>query len=563
MPKLATQEVYLAEARLKHPDYDYSETVFMGMRQPVKVRCPKHGIFEQGAWTHLNRNGCPKCGKDKLAGLYRFTLGEFIVKAKAAHSSGTAYDYSKVVYENNRSRVEIICPKHGSFSQTAARHLAGADCPQCTRNKKYSAAEFFTEACRRHNNRYDYAESVFVSGNSELSILCKQHGLKFQQKAFLHLYGKHGCMECAREGRSTLHKIACGVLIDRASEVHDGKYSYPPEFTAGTADKIEVTCPKHGPFDVQIGNHIYQKSGCPSCANQISRAEDELYEFIQSLGLEVIRRDRVIIKPKELDLVVPSLKLGVEYNGMRWHTHPPDSHPPKEVDKWRLADAKGYQLLVIWEHDWQTKKSVVLHWLTHKLQKAPRLCGARQAELGAPSNKEAVDFYQRYHLQGAPSPGHHVGLRFGGSWVAMMTLTRAVERGVTMPVGEYYFSRLAFAGQVPGAASRLFKETVQRLKPRKIFAHSDNSYADGQVKEILGFQHLDDLMPRYRIWHPKYGIKHRTFWQKKNIPKRLAELGLTDAFNPEAQTTQDGHRLCGCRYAWDHGKRRWLWTNPG
>lgn len=38
---------------------------------------------------------------------------KFIEKAKKVY--GDKYDYSKVEYKNCSSKVEIICPEHGSF----------------------------------------------------------------------------------------------------------------------------------------------------------------------------------------------------------------------------------------------------------------------------------------------------------------------------------------------------------------------------------------------------------------------------------------------------------------
>lgn len=43
----------------------------------------------------------------------RLTKADFVSKAVLVH--GHKYDYSNVIYKNNRSKVEIICSIHGSF----------------------------------------------------------------------------------------------------------------------------------------------------------------------------------------------------------------------------------------------------------------------------------------------------------------------------------------------------------------------------------------------------------------------------------------------------------------
>lgn len=60
----------------------------------------------------------------------RLTTEEFIKKAKEKH--GDKYDYSKVDYKDNRTKVCIICPKHGEFWQLPPSHLrCRCSCRKC------------------------------------------------------------------------------------------------------------------------------------------------------------------------------------------------------------------------------------------------------------------------------------------------------------------------------------------------------------------------------------------------------------------------------------------------
>jgi len=104
------------------------------------VICPKHGVFEQRASSHLAGNGCPQCAKTwsdehrknlqqssrKSRGM---TTDEWITRAKSVH--GNTYDYSQTVYVNQRTNVKIICSKHGVFEQKADSHIRGNGCRLC------------------------------------------------------------------------------------------------------------------------------------------------------------------------------------------------------------------------------------------------------------------------------------------------------------------------------------------------------------------------------------------------------------------------------------------------
>lgn len=50
-------------------------------------------------------------------------LKEFIEKGTQLHNG--KYDYSNVDYINSRTKVNIICPKHGLFEQVPRSHLQG------------------------------------------------------------------------------------------------------------------------------------------------------------------------------------------------------------------------------------------------------------------------------------------------------------------------------------------------------------------------------------------------------------------------------------------------------
>lgn len=58
-----TTEEWIERVRKVHGDkYDYSQTVYVNQRTNVKIICPKHGMFEQKADSHMRGYGCRLCG---------------------------------------------------------------------------------------------------------------------------------------------------------------------------------------------------------------------------------------------------------------------------------------------------------------------------------------------------------------------------------------------------------------------------------------------------------------------------------------------------------------------
>ena len=125
---------FIRRAILTHNDkYKYDKVNFKKSTDKIIITCPKHGDFEQQLMNHLQGAGCKKCADEKLALKQKTPLNIFIDNAEKVHDN--KYDYSKVEYKNNRTKINIICPEHGVFPQTPGAHLRGQGCPICGREK--------------------------------------------------------------------------------------------------------------------------------------------------------------------------------------------------------------------------------------------------------------------------------------------------------------------------------------------------------------------------------------------------------------------------------------------
>lgn len=172
--------------------YNYNKTRYNGVCNNVTITCLKHGDFIQKASNHLSGKGCVKCSNT-----YSPTLQEFILNSKLVH--GDKYDYSQVIYINNKSKVKIICDEHGLFLQSPNRHLSGNGCPKCSYINlsnlfKSTREDYIQKAVIKHNNLYKY-DSLIYKGSSEKGIItCDKHG-DFSQNLNNHLNGA-GCPMC-------------------------------------------------------------------------------------------------------------------------------------------------------------------------------------------------------------------------------------------------------------------------------------------------------------------------------------------------------------------------------
>lgn len=198
--QMLTNDEFIDRARKVHQGkYSYAKTEYDGLSNDVIITCPKHGDFEQNAGNHLNGRGCPMCGKEKSIKRHSLTFGDFKKRADVVHNG--KYDYIEETFKNGKSKMTIICPKHGEFSQRASVHLLGQGCPICGREKSTkvvseskSTTEFINEARKLHNEKYDYSKVEYENNYTDVIILCPKHG-EFLQTPKNHLKGS-GCPRC-------------------------------------------------------------------------------------------------------------------------------------------------------------------------------------------------------------------------------------------------------------------------------------------------------------------------------------------------------------------------------
>ena len=125
MSKLTNEIVIHRLQVLYNTKYDLSLVNYTGMNNKITLVCKKHGPWSRMAQKELIGNGCPKCNYENMPKNRTYnrlkTTEEFIQQAREVH--GDVYNYSLVDYKNGDTKIEIICPSHGTFTQLPWGHL--------------------------------------------------------------------------------------------------------------------------------------------------------------------------------------------------------------------------------------------------------------------------------------------------------------------------------------------------------------------------------------------------------------------------------------------------------
>jgi hypothetical protein len=129
-----TNEQFINECNNKYNNlYDYSKVKYINNKKKVIIICNLHGEFTKSPCKFLSGEGCQKCSINNISNKFKKDTYIFIKQANIVHNS--KYDYTNINYINNRTKINIICSKHGIFEQTPDNHLKYNGCTKCVSNQ--------------------------------------------------------------------------------------------------------------------------------------------------------------------------------------------------------------------------------------------------------------------------------------------------------------------------------------------------------------------------------------------------------------------------------------------
>lgn len=339
-------------------------------------------------------------------------------------------------------------------------------------------------------------------------------------------------------------------VLKRRETVFEQFKKENPQVIGQDEENFTIICDVHGKTQIPKGlfsnRKITKTEFCCECNpinKNISGKEVLLYKLISEIySGDIITSYK--IEGKELDIFLPEINIGFEFNGLRWHSElfvKNDYH----LNKTKLCNKHNIRLIHIFEDDFDYKFSIIKSMVENILKTSSRVYARNTIVMRITDKNVVKDFLNNNHLQGFVNSNINYGLFDNGELISLMTFMKSRkvlnnnDKG-----GEYELVRFCnkIGTSVVGGASKLFKRFVIENKPNSVLSYCDISWANGGLYKKLGFDLIGVTKPNYYyVINDKK--ENRINYQKHKLVKKGFDMRLTEV---EIMNNLGYYRIFNC-----------------
>ncbi len=363
-----TQGLNVSDSQEMLKEWDYEKNklspkeVALNSNKKFWWICAKGHSYDMSP-SHKNvGQGCPYCSNRRVLSGYNdlATCNPELLKE---------WDYDlntgispKDFVPGSTKHVHWICSNCGNKWVTDIRHRAyrKTGCPVCSESKRAQSRHELELAKRGpltdrillldfdYEANYPKTPNDFTrSADVMVHWKCHKCGYKWASEVNNRANGR-GCPACSNKAVYKGHNDLATTHPELAKEWNYGKNGKltPSDVTFGYGKKVWWICPVGHEYQASVNKRTSGNgTNCPICAagSQTSFAEQAVFFYLKKAFPDAINRYHAdFLGNMELDIYIPSWRIGIEYDGEAWHKA---KHKPREFKKYRLCHEQGIKLI--------------------------------------------------------------------------------------------------------------------------------------------------------------------------------------------------------------------------
>lgn len=318
--------------------------------------------WEATIQNRVKGTGCPICaGKVVLAG-YNDLSTQFPDIAKEWHPTLNEELTPNNITAHNDKKVWWLCSDCGNSYKTSvySRTSLRTGCPICSNRMVVVGVNDLTTTHPHLAEEWNYIRNgtlkptnIVAGSNTKVWWKCKEQH-EWKATVCSRAAGRE-CPICAQKERPVSRQktllLQKGSLLsnypDLAAQWHPTKNKNisPDDVTAGSSRKAWWICEKGHEWEAVISSRVSGR-GCPYCNYEHSTSfpEQALYFYLSQVTYAI---NRYTFLGREIDIYLPLLNIGIEYNGRYYHRN----RQLQDWEKQMFLKEQGIRLISINEGD--------------------------------------------------------------------------------------------------------------------------------------------------------------------------------------------------------------------
>ena len=316
-----------------------SSKLLLGSNKKAYFKCEKGHSYLMTIYHKTSGQGCPFCANKRVLVGFNDLTTFYPEIAKEWDYDKNEIDINTITIGSSK-KAYFKCSKCNFEYNAEIRHrtLRGSGCPKCSISKK--ANNKHLTALKENGpindermlQEWDYSKNLLGpenytnSSNEYVYLNCSKCGYNYKTKISNKLINKRDCPCCANKvvvkGINDLMTV-CPDLIKEWDFTKNIGID-PSSFTRGQNKKVWWICKNGHSYQASILHRAtpFNPTGCPKCmeGRQTSFAEQAFYYYVKKIYPDAISRYKPDFLGKmELDIYIPSIKVGIEYDGEAFH----------------------------------------------------------------------------------------------------------------------------------------------------------------------------------------------------------------------------------------------------
>ena len=538
-----TDEEFREELKQKRPDVIQIDK-YINAKTEISVKCKKCGNIFKASPNGLlgNVRRCKVCGLEKQLKSSRKTNEEFIKELSEINPNIEPIEE----YINAKTKIKVKCKVCNHIWSVRPSSLvnSGKGCPKCAGTIRKTGNDIVKLI--ENSNRSIEILTIPENTHSKIKIKCKICNHIWEANVSNIIYLKQGCPKCANNIKKTTEEFQREI-----SEINNDILLIDEYINTKT--KIKVKCKKCGNIFSITPYSVIEKQfiRCNNCNPLGSNLEIDLADNINNIlnNLDEKSEEPLLYRNRkfedlrnpnyklELDIYIPKYNLGIEFDGLYWHSEEILKNRKTQLQKREFFE-KNYNIRVIFvrEDEWVNNKDIVISRIKnilHIKEENDKILYARNLIIGEDIRTNIKDiFLDRYHIQGKDIATLKYGLYTkDGKLVSVMTFVK--NRMIGKIDNEKRIIELSrFASRtninIVGGFSKLLKYAEKQLKEMgydliKTYADRRWSSDNNNVYLKNGFTLTGITEPNY-IYFKGTTIYSRQSFQKKKLKEKFPEV---------------------------------------